>query len=180
MVTRHRLSVEEYLALPEEKPYLEYVNGEVFEKPMPDWMHAAIVDELAAALREYRRARGGFSGPEGRVGFPPGEDVRFYLPDLLYFAPGRDYRHRPMPPPTLAVEVRSPGQSLTWLRDKCRFFRANGTDVCRLVDPEARTVELFDGEHDGATLRGDAVLTAAALPGFGLGLTGLFAVLDEE
>ncbi|MCC7364456.1 MAG: Uma2 family endonuclease [Dehalococcoidia bacterium] len=180
MVTRHRLSVEEYLALPEEKPYLEYVNGEVFEKPMPDWMHSDMVRAVLAALDAYARLHGGHPGVEGRVGFTATGDQRFYLPDVSFYAAGVNRRARPMPPPTLAVEVRSPGQSLSWLRDKCRFFRANGTDACWLVDPEARTVELFDGEHDGATLRGDAVLTTSALPGFELGLTGLFAVLDEE
>lgn len=174
------MSVEEYLSLPEEKPYLEYVNGEVHRKPMPDWMHVALVERIADALREYRRAHGGFSGPEGRVGFENTGDVRFYLPDFLYFAKGRHYRQTPMPPPTLAVEVRSEGQPLGWLRDKCRHFRRNGTDVCWLVDPRTRTVEVFDEARDGEVIREDATLTAAALPGFELPLRDLFAVIDEE
>ena len=55
MPVRQRISVEDYLALPEEKPYLEYVNGEVYRKPTPHWMHVALVERIADALRDYRR-----------------------------------------------------------------------------------------------------------------------------
>jgi Uma2 family endonuclease len=63
------------------------------------------------------------------------------------------------------------------LREKCLFFRTNGVEACWLIDPDARTAELFEGERDGVLTTG--ALTAAALPGFLLSLDALFAVLQE-
>ena len=58
------MSVEEYLALPEEKPYLEYVDGEAVPKTMPDDRHMLLAAEFDIEIGLYRRATGGLSGPE--------------------------------------------------------------------------------------------------------------------
>jgi Uma2 family endonuclease len=57
-------------------------------------------------------------------------------------------------------------------------MRANGVDVCWLIDPETRSVEVFEGAKDGETLEADGTLASASLPGFTLPLRDLFAVLD--
>ncbi len=82
-------------------------------------------------------------------------------------------------PPTLAVEIRSAGQSVPFLRNKCRFYRANGVDVAWLVDPQARTVEVFDEHGDGLVLINEAHLESGALPGLRIELADLFDALDE-
>ena len=43
-----RMTPEEYLALPEEKPYLEYIDGMVVQKPMPTNEHAKLALEVGA------------------------------------------------------------------------------------------------------------------------------------
>jgi Uma2 family endonuclease len=180
MVTTQRMTVEEYFALPEEKPYVEYVNGEVCPKPMPDWMHAAIVTRLIEVLLRHASEFGGHPLVEGRTGFDDPRDVRFLLPDVQFHAAGRPWKQRPMPPPTLAVEVRSPEQSMASLREKCRFYRAHGVDVCWLIDPEARIAEVFDAAREGVLLPADAALESEALPGFRFRLADLFATLDAD
>jgi len=180
MVTTHRLTVEEYFALPEEKPYLEYVNGEVCPKPMPDWMHFTVALAIVRALADHADRYGGHAGFEGRVGFDDPRDVRFLLPDVQFYAAGRPWKQRPMPPPTLAVEVRSPEQSMASLREKCRFYRAHGVDVCWLIDPEARTAEVFDAGREGVLFPADGALESEALPGFRFRLADLFATLDAD
>jgi Uma2 family endonuclease len=176
MVIQHRLSVEDYLALPEEKPYRELVNGEALPKMAPDFQHMTIDSEIVAALRDYCRAHGGHSGPEGRVRV--GDMV--YLPDAAYWAPGRSVGNRRlMDPPTLAVEICSEGQPLDGLREKCRYYRLHGVDAAWLIDPGARTAELFEGARDGVALPADGTLESAFLPGFRLPLPDLFAALDQ-
>ena len=81
--------------------------------------------------------------------------------------------------PTLAVEVRSPGESLNAQRAKCRQFRENGVAVCWLVDPASRTVEVFEDGRDGERLQGAVSLASSHLPGFSLAIEALFAVLDR-
>ena len=168
-----RMPEAEYLALPEEQPYLEYVNGVVLQKPMPNADHRKLVDELVIELGLYRRRTGGSSGPEGRVRMPDGTGYR--LPDTAYWAPGVDSGDDSLP--TLVVEVRSPGQPLSALLEKCRAFRRNGVAVCWLFDPESRSVQVFEGDRDGE--RHDAAeLTSIHLPGFTLDVPALFATLD--
>ncbi len=170
-----RMSVEEYLALPEEKPYLEYVDGIALQKPMPNMEHGQIVAELTIELGMYARAHGGRLGPEVRAAFERSETYR--LPDLSYWAPGRTASDDSIP--SLAVEVRSPDQSLQELRNKCRFYRTNGVDACWLIDPRLRIVEVFEGDDDGRRLDREGALESAFLPGFSFPLTDLWAVLER-
>jgi Uma2 family endonuclease len=178
MVIRHRMTVAEYLALPEEKPYLEYINGEVCPKVAPDRGHSDIADAILGALWEYRKEHGGRSAVEGRVRFDDPSDTRYLLPDVAYYAPGRPRGDRIMTPPTLAVEIRSPEQSIEAQRDKCRFYRAHGVEAAWLVDPQERTVEVFEGSIDGRVLASGEILRSEHLPGFRLPLSDLFAALD--
>ena len=168
-----RMTEAEFLALPEQKPYLEYVDGVVLQKPMPDDDHGFLVAELIGRLWLYGNEHGGRTGPEIRASFP----ANFRLPDASYFGPGRPSANGA--PPTLAVEVRSTGQTRAELRAKCRFFRTHGVDVCWLVDKTTREVEVFEGGGERTLAEGD-VSTSAQLPGFELKLSDLFAVVARD
>lgn len=168
-----RMTEAEYLALPEEKPYLEYVDGVVIQKPMPTAVHRKLVAFIVHALFNYHTQSGGDSGPEGRIRLGDGPSYR--IPDAAYWAPGRPSGDDSIP--TLVVEVRSPEQTMGELREKCRFYRRNGVDACWLVDPDSRTVEVFDNGRDGERFAGDAVVSSPAAPGFALSLKDLFAVI---
>ncbi len=170
-----RMTEAEFLALPEEKPYLEYVDGVVLQKPMPNKPHSQLVKFIIIAIGLYERVRGGDSGPESRVRLHDGSGFR--LPDTAYWAPGRVWSDDSLP--SLAVEVRSPGQTMAELRRKCRSFRANGVDTCWLIDPVSRTAEVFEGDRDAEQLPADGSLESAVMPGFSLSLAELFAALDR-
>jgi Uma2 family endonuclease len=178
MAVRQRISVEEYLALPEEKPYLEYIDGEAVPKSMPDKPHVLLTSEFDYALVAYRRVFGGLSGPEGRVEFEGDVEWVFRLPDLGYWAPGREVDgHLALLPPTLAIEIRSPDDTMASQRRKCRYYRDHGVDVCWLADPVSRTVEVFEDDRDADVLRAGDVLRSKYLPGFELAVSELFAIL---
>ena len=168
------MTEREYLALPEEKPYLEFVDGLIEEKPMPDGHHRRLSGEFTGVFWSYQKTAGGDLGPEGRVHLRAG---LYRIPDTAYWAPGRPAGDDSLP--SVAVEVRSPNQSLSDLREKCRAYREYGIDAVWLVDPLRRTVEVFEGAQDGTVLRVGDTLTSAAMPGFALPLAELFAVLDR-
>jgi Uma2 family endonuclease len=167
-----RMTPEEYLSLPEEKPYLEYIDGMVVQKPMVNTEHALLAVEIALRLRLWADPlQAGKVGVEARM--KAGDLPNYRLPDVSFWAagtPGDDDL------PTLAVEIRSPGQTLAELRTKCRFLRTNGVAACWLIDPATRSAEIFEAERDGEAT---TVLEATALPGFSLTLEELFAVLGE-
>lgn len=171
-----RMTEEEYLSLPEEKPYLEYVDGMVLQKPMPNANHADLVGELQYHLVAYRKARGGRTGPERRVRLRDAASYR--LPDTAFWVPGIPSGNDTVP--TLAIEVRSPDQTKTELRAKCRAYRSGGVQVCWLFDPADRTVEVFEGRRDGEAIPPHGQLESTVLPGFSVDLDDLFSVLDTE
>jgi len=169
------MSEAEYLALPEEKPYLEYVDGVVLQKPMPDEFHGRLIWFPDYLLYAYALRAGGDGGPERRTRLAGQAGYR--LPDTAYWAPGRPSGRDSIP--SVVFEVRSEGQSMAELREKCRAFRRNGVECCWLIDPYARTVEVFDETRDAERLRADAPIETAAMPGFSVSQAELWAALDR-
>lgn len=169
-----RMTPEQYLALPEEKPYLEYVDGMVVQKPIPTKPHGKLASWISHLFWIWIAEHGGEVGVEARN--KTGDLPNYRLPDVSFWKPG--YEGGDDDPPTLAIEIRSPDQSLAELRTKCRFFRANGVEVCWILDPQSRTAEVFEEERDEERIGVAGSLTAACMPGFELQLTELFAVLD--
>ncbi len=167
-----RMTPEQYLALPEEKPYLEYIDGMALQKPMPQEEHAELVAELIHRLKTWMAEHGGRIGPEARAKL--GDLPNYRLPDLSYWKPGIPRGEEA--PPTLAVEVRSKVQAVAELRRKCEFLRSSGVEACWLIDPVSRTAEVFEGRAKSG--RRVETLTAQCLPGFELALGDLFAILD--
>ncbi|MEP6871296.1 MAG: Uma2 family endonuclease [Anaerolineaceae bacterium] len=165
--------------MPEEPPYSEYVYGEVVWKIAPQKKHVSLVDELSHFLGSYRRRVGGFSGAEQRVKFETERGLEYRLPDYAYWAPAKPQGpEETLLPPTLAVEVWSPDETMDSQRAKCRYYRRYGVDIAWLIDPQSRTVEVFEGEPDGVVLAADRSLQSVSLPGFALALVELFGALD--
>ena len=179
MTLTQRLSVEDYLALPECKPYLEYVGGEAVAKMAPAWEHFILAGRLLALLAEYGGSHGGVSGADGRAEFGHADDLRLLLPDVAYYSASRQPRgRRAMTPPTLAVEIRSPDESMASQREKCHYYVTHGVDVALLVDPANRAAEVFQGGRH-LVFEDPAVVTLDSLPGLEFKLGELFAGLDD-
>jgi Uma2 family endonuclease len=179
MVLRTGLTIDEFLRLPETRPASELIDGEAIQKPMTKRDHWRIARTLTAALDSCVRKYGGDAGPEPTIPFRSVGAV--LVPDVAYWAHGRPQGTRDEAlPPTLAVEIRSPGQSLESLRGKCRFYVANGVDVAWLIDPDGRTVEVFDTSAGHEQLPPDGVLASLHVPGIELALADLFSELDRE
>ncbi|MFM7370200.1 MAG: Uma2 family endonuclease, partial [Sphaerospermopsis kisseleviana] len=45
-----KLTLAEFLQLPETKPASEYINGEIIQKPMPQGKHSIIQGELVTTV----------------------------------------------------------------------------------------------------------------------------------
>ncbi len=52
-----RMTLEEFLTLPEEEPALEYVDGEVVQKVPPMTWHSELQIEFAGQMRSFVRPR---------------------------------------------------------------------------------------------------------------------------
>lgn len=175
-----RLTLDEFRAIPEQKPYLEYWNGQIVQKMAPQRDHWELQTRVTELLLSYRKKARGRIGTEASVFFDNTDEPRELIPDVAYWAPGKPLGGPVAEPPTLAVEIRSAGQSLNRLRSKCRYYVENGVEVAWLIDADSRTVDVFEADRDGEAVPAGFSLQSPHLPGLTIDTADLFAVLDES
>ena len=181
-IVGRRMTLDEFLTLPETKPVLEYVNGVVTQKVAPQGQHSLIQSDLvqrvnavakpqklALALPELRTTYGGLS----RV-----PDVAIYLWDRIPRLPNGRIANRFTEPPDIAVEIVSPDQTATELVGKCIWYVKNGVRIALIADPDEDTVLCFRPDALPEALTGDDRIDLdEVLPGFELTVGQLFGSL---
>jgi len=188
VTTIQRLSLEEFLALPETEPASEYACGEVFQKAMPTNAHGALQFYIALLIFQFlAHARLGRMRTEWRCIFgPPGRE-RPYIPDVVYVSfermPPVDATEQPYlrVAPDLAVEILSPDESARRFASKLRFYLLHGVRLVWVVDPLAQTITAYTpGQADERVLSvGDVLDGGDVLPGFSAHIAEIMAQLRE-
>ncbi len=170
------------IVCPQTEPETEWVRGRALRKMSPTYRHGLAQLRVAAALAAWVDAcKAGRVAMEWRFRItPPGEPTRPLVPDVAYVSyatlpasAGPNAFDVPTVPPTVAIEVLSPGDRADDVRDKIATYLAAGTSVVFIVDPSARNGTLCDGEGVRSLVSGDRIVHAA-LPGFALELEALF------
>ena len=181
-----RMTVAEWAVMPEDEQG-ELVDGLLVEEEMADLTHETVVVWLLTCLRAWVVARGGFVfGSEAKYAL---SRSRGRKPDITVFLPGRPPPPRRGPvtvPPDICVEVVSPSAS-DRRRDrvtKLVEYAAFGVRCYWLLDPEARTLEIFElgpqahyvyvlGATDGV------IAEVPGCPGLSLDLDDLWRELER-
>jgi Uma2 family endonuclease len=175
-ITDWPLTLEQFLALPEAKPALEYgPKGQVSQKMSPTTDHGALQIDLGGRLNEYAKSRRlGRAYTEHRVNI----GGRSVVPDVTYYGASRPpARPYPTTPPDLAIEIASPGQSPGELADRCAWYVEQGSTLALLVDPEARTIQAFSKEQPQTLSGADVLPVEDVLPGLQLTVDEVFSAL---
>jgi Uma2 family endonuclease len=181
-ITSRRLTLDEFLDLPEEKPALEYADGVVTQKVAPQAFHGRIqykVAEMVNLYGEPRRLAMAFTETRSTFG------GRSFVPDVGILRWTRLPRQADGKlinvfriPWDVAVEVVSPDQRRRDLEEKCLWYIANGVEVALLIDPETEDTFRYDADGIRTHLRGDDRIDLdSVLPGFVLTPAELFATL---
>lgn len=185
MSTKTKLTVDEFLSLPETEPPSELIDGEVVQKVSPNLKHGVLALEVGALLREHvRPRRAGVVGVEVRH-LARGIE-RIYLPDVHVTLTGRvpseAWRGGPIEvPPDLAIEILSPDDRASLTLDRIDFYFRVGVRLVWIVDPERGTVGAYRPGQAGTVHRPPEVIDASpVLPDFRLDLATLFAVIQPE
>lgn len=185
MVTKTRVSLADYLALEECKPYLELIDGEVVQKSMAGLKHSRMVGRLMYLLIGYLDRTGeGFADTELRH-LERAEEWAF-LPDVSVTLKVRLPTPSTQIPdpievlPDLAIEVLSPDDQPGRVSQKIAHYMASGVRLLWVVDPEAERVTVWEPGKAPRDLAAPAILSAVpVLAGFELDLAALFARLHE-
>lgn len=167
----------DFLARPENaNATYELINGEIVKKVVTE-EHGIYVLNIGAEIRAYlKQNRIGHVTTEAQHSVDAYNNRR---PDVSFRrTTGPAVRQGAIPQmPDLAVEVKSPSQSYDLLREKARYYIANGTQLVWLVWPASQTVEVHRPNTEPETLTVDDTLDGGdVLPGFELPITVIFDV----
>jgi len=170
------------IILPETKPESEWLRGRAVKKASPERTHAVLQLWFAGRLDEWAGERG-IVGIEWRFRVaPPGEEIRPLVPDISYLGYDRigdetdDGLQTPSIPPTVAIEIRSPGDNRRDIEDKIDVLIRAGTDVVIVVNPKTRTVFAQDATSRRISW-GDETFEHPTVPGFTFALPDMFDAL---
>ena len=162
----------------------ELINGDVIEMPRPGEEHGFIAAEIFHRVRLF--------DPQRKLG-NPSVDAGFYSLDDRHTLLGPDFAfrrtERPAAPfnkkwtsvmPDLAVEVKSPSNTLTELRQKAAIYLRRESQLVWIIFPSSKSAEVHrrraDGEIEREIVGQDGVLSGEdVLPGFRLELSALFS-----
>lgn len=180
-VVQEEYTVEEferlYLSPENSNRLFELVNGKVREK-MPTQRHGLTLLNIGFALTAYaRQSKLGRPGTEVRHQRP--QDTRnSRLPDLSFTCNRNAVVEQGSVSgmPDLAVEIKSPDDTITEMRETAAYYLANGSRLVWLVYPHYRLVEVYRLDADVEILGEEDTLTGGdVLPGFALPVREVFA-----
>jgi Uma2 family endonuclease len=172
------MTLEEFLALPEEQPALEFDDGVVTQKMAPTADHLEIQAFLRNAFNAVAEPKDlGHAFAELRFQIPGlarVPDVGFYRLSRLKVLPGPRWAPD-QGVPDIAIEVVSPGQSVTSLIRKCQRYLALGSSIALIVDPDDETVLAFrPGQPVQVLQNDDRIDVDELLPGLTLTVRAVF------
>jgi Uma2 family endonuclease len=176
---KDRYTYDDYQQLPEGAPY-ELVRGQLVMSPAPTPRHQIIQANLFFELSRVVR-----EGNRGRVVGPPLDvrldDATVLQPDLVYLAAAHTDRigeHAIEGPPDLVAEILSPATAHRDLTEKKRLYETHEVREYWVIDPDQRTVEVFENTEEGfrqhARVVEEGMVTSGVLDAFEIDLSDLF------
>ena len=174
-LTAHGVSVDEYLSNPAYE-HFEFVGGAVRELNIGTGPHSMTQAGSAFVLALYLRSnRIGFAYTGLTCKLPAGPRVRFYRPDVCVVLGERKTGRYLEGAPDLAVEVRSPDDTMSEAVRKMQDWLAAGSRLGWLLLPEEQALWIFKpGEPPHVLGAEDQAGGADLLPGLAFRVRELF------
>ncbi|MCC3470229.1 MAG: Uma2 family endonuclease [Microcoleus sp. PH2017_13_LAR_U_A] len=136
VAAKSTISLAEFLQLPETKPASEYIDGQIYQKPMPQGKHSRLQKRLLEAISEVGEPQKlACAFPELRCTF----GGRSIVPDIAVF----ECANRFEIPPDWIIEILSPDQSPNQVIKKIIFSINHGTKLGWFADPSDKSVIVF-------------------------------------
>lgn len=141
------ITLEEFLKLPETKPAIEYINGQVIQKPMLQGKHSKLQGKLVTAINQVvENQKIALAFPELRCTF----GGRSIVPDVSVFAwdqipvdDNGDITNVFPICPDWTIEILSPDQGPTKVTGNILHCLKHGCQMGWLIDPEERSVLIY-------------------------------------
>ncbi|MCW6036614.1 Uma2 family endonuclease [Spirulina subsalsa FACHB-351] len=157
-----QLSLEAFLELPETKPAQEYVDGQIYTKPMPRGKHSRLQSRLVAEINHVAEPKHlACAFTELRCTF----GGRSIVPDIAVFTWDRiplneqgEIEDIFSLPPDWTIEILSPEQSPIRVINKILLCLDHDTALGWLIDPQERLILSFLPQQQPKSHQGEEVL----------------------
>lgn len=180
MVATKLMTAEELETMPDDGSKYELVRGELILMRPTGFEHAEISFLLGTELNNFVRPRGlGVVGGEGGFVLEQRPDT-VRAPDVFFVRAervprGEAAQHFVLEAPDLAIEVRSPSDTMRDLIAKADAYLAAGSSLVWVFDTRTRTVVVKTPDGQAVTLGIEDELDGGdVLPGFRLAVAAVF------
>ena len=135
------VSIKDYLQTSFPDLDREYRDGEILERSMPDYLHGKAQALLVVFFAMLRGRLPLFAASETRLQMGANKVL---IPDVAVFY-AVEPATQPVTPPLIAIEILSPDDRLSAVREKLEEYRAWGVPHVWLVDPHSRRLYACEG-----------------------------------
>ncbi|MEE3716753.1 Uma2 family endonuclease [Tumidithrix elongata RA019] len=175
------LSLEEFLEIPETKPASELIDGQIYQKPMPQGKHSTLQGRFTTIINQRGESEQlAFAFPVLRCTFAE----RSLVPDICVF----EWANIPLDAdgeildkielaPDWMIEILSPEQSSILVIDKISFALKHGTKLGWLIAPNEKTVLTFQGDRFNSHKDDDILPVLDVFHNWQLSVADLFDLL---
>ena len=143
MATKTAVSEEEYLRTSFPDLDREFRDGEILERSLPTYTHGSNQMNWGSIFRPLRESHSLFPASELRLRLRPG---RVVIADVAVFWPAEPAFSPPEAPPLIVIEILSPDDRMSDVRDKLQEYLDWGVRHIWLTDPHARALYVFGGD----------------------------------
>ena len=181
----NKLSLQEFLSLPQSSERYEFVEGQLKPKMSPKYKHASSQGQLFRLLDEWCDMSGcGRVCPEWGVVLRRNQEDWVPVPDITYVSYKRlsqEWESDEACPvlPELVIEIISPGQTFGQMTQKATDYLLAEASRVWVVDTTASSVTVFQRHSLPQTFWSDGTIEDQMLPGFVLPVSSLFAKKGE-
>jgi len=177
---KNKHTYADYEKLPEGSPY-QLIGGELVMTPAPTPYHQIITGNIFFELMKFVKAQGAGTVLNSPIDVYLAETEGFQ-PDVIFIAQERLSiigQKKIEAAPDLVVEVLSPSTAYYDLRHKMRLYESSGVREYWIVDPEEKSIEVYENAGGEFKLfnkaREKGVAASKLLPGFEVGLDVVFS-----
>ena len=155
--TTAHVSVDEYLNTVY-RPDCDFVNGEILERNLGEWDHNTLQMALGSYFFSRRREWNLWIVPEQRIRVRAN---RYRIPDLCVVLGPEPKEQVLTVPPFLCVELLSPSDRRSRVKERIDDFLEFGVSYVWLIDPQTRRAWVYSPELE--TEVADGILRAGHL-----------------
>jgi Uma2 family endonuclease len=167
MATTTFVPVETYLRM-ESEPDCEYVDGQIEERPMPEYDHSSWQSALILFFSANAKTWNIRSRPELRVRVSP---TRFRVPNVTVLSRSAPTEQTIVTPPLAVFEILSPENRMAAMMEKFADYERMGIAGIWIIDPRKSVEKAVGYGYQSGTL--ETVTT------FGLSSLGITFTMQE-